>query len=57
MSMMAGFDKTFEIGEYFRANPSFTSRHDTEFTGIDVEISFIDSHHDVWTQKKRCSHM
>ncbi len=47
MSMMAGFDKTFEIGEYFRANPSFTSRHDTEFTGIDVEVSFIDSHHDV----------
>lgn len=47
MSMMAGFDKTFEIGEYFRANPSFTSRHDTEFTGIDVEISYIDSHHDV----------
>ena len=47
MSMMAGFDKTFEIGEYFRANPSFTSRHDTEFTGIDVEISFIESHHDV----------
>lgn len=47
MSMMAGFDKTFEIGEYFRANPSFTSRHDTEFTGIDVEISYIESHHDV----------
>lgn len=47
MSMMAGFDRTFEIGEYFRANPSFTSRHDTEFTGIDVEVSFIDSHHDV----------
>lgn len=47
MSMMAGFDKTFEIGEYFRANPSFTSRHDTEFTGIDVEVSFIESHHDV----------
>ena len=47
MSMMAGFDRTFEIGEYFRANPSFTSRHDTEFTGIDVEISFIESHHEV----------
>lgn len=47
MSMMAGFDKTFEIGEYFRANPSFTSRHDTEFTGIDVEISCIESHHEV----------
>ena len=47
MSMMAGFDKTFEIGEYFRANPSFPSRHDTEFTGIDVEISYIESHHEV----------
>ena len=53
MSMMAGFDKTFEIGEYFRANPSFTSRHDTEFTGIDVEISFIESHHDVMDMEER----
>ena len=47
MSMMAGFDKTFEIGELFRSNPSFTNRHATEFTCIDVEISFIESHHDV----------
>jgi len=31
----------------FRANPSFTSRHDTEFTSVDVEISWIDSHEDV----------
>jgi len=47
MAMMAGFDKIFEIGEYFRANPSFTNRHDTEFHGIDTEISFIESHHDI----------
>jgi len=47
MSMAAGFDKTFEIGEYFRANPSFTNRHDTEFHGIDIEISFIESHHEI----------
>ena len=47
MAMMAGFDKIFEIGEYFRANPSFTSRHDTEFHGIDTEISFIESHHEI----------
>lgn len=47
MAMMAGFDKVFEIGEYFRANPSFTSRHDTEFTGIDVEISHIESCEEV----------
>jgi aspartyl-tRNA synthetase len=31
----------------FRANPSFTSRHDTEFTSVDVEIAWIDSHEDV----------
>jgi len=37
----------FEIGPVFRANPSFTSRHDTEFTSVDVEISWIDSHEDV----------
>ena len=47
MAMAAGFDRIFEIGPVFRANPSFTSRHDTEFTSIDVEISWIESHEDV----------
>jgi aspartyl/asparaginyl-tRNA synthetase len=37
----------------FRANPSFTSRHDTEFTSVDVEISWIDSHHDVMSFQER----
>jgi aspartyl-tRNA synthetase len=47
MAMSAGFDRVFEVGPVFRANPSFTSRHDTEFTSVDVEISWIDSHEDV----------
>ncbi len=47
MAMAAGFDRVFEVGPVFRANPSFTSRHDTEFTSVDVEISWIDSHEDV----------
>ena len=47
MAMNAGFDKVFEIGPVFRANPSFTSRHDTEFTCVDSEISWIDSHEDI----------
>ena len=47
MAMSAGFDRVFEIGPVFRANPSFTSRHDTEFTCVDSEISWIDSHEDV----------
>jgi aspartyl-tRNA synthetase len=47
MAMAAGFGRVFEVGPVFRANPSFTSRHDTEFTSVDVEISWIDSHEDV----------
>lgn len=47
MAMAAGFERVFEIGPVFRADPSFTSRHMTEFTGIDSEISYIDSHDDV----------
>src|SRR5438445_3865110 len=47
MAMAAGFGRVFEIGPVFRANPSFTSRHDTEFTSVDVEIAWIDSHEDV----------
>jgi aspartyl-tRNA synthetase len=47
MAMAAGFERVFEIGPVFRANPSFTSRHDTEFTSVDVEISWVNSHEDV----------
>lgn len=47
MAMAAGFEKVFEIGPVFRADPSFTSRHMTEFTGIDMEISWINDHDDV----------
>jgi len=47
MAMVAGFGKVFEIAPVFRANPSRTTRHDTEYTSIDMEISWIDSHEDV----------
>jgi len=53
MAMAAGFGKVFEIGPVFRANPSFTSRHDTEFTSVDVEIAWIDSHEDVMAFEER----
>jgi aspartyl-tRNA synthetase len=53
MAMAAGFGKIFEVGPVFRANPSFTSRHDTEFTSVDVEISWIDSHEDVMAFEER----
>jgi len=47
MAMAAGFERIFEIGPVFRADPSFTARHMTEFTGVDMEFSWINSHEDV----------
>ena len=47
MAMAAGLGRVFEIGPVFRADPSFTSRHATEFVSVDMEMSFIDSHEDV----------
>ncbi len=47
MAQPAGFGAIFEIGPAFRADPSFTSRHATEFTSVDAEMSWIDSHEDV----------
>jgi Aspartyl/asparaginyl-tRNA synthetases len=47
MAQPAGFGKVFEVAPAFRADPSFTSRHATEFTSVDAEISWIDSHEDV----------
>jgi len=47
MAQSAGFGKIFEIASAFRADPSFTSRHATEFTSVDAELSWVDSHEDV----------
>ncbi|MBO4848940.1 MAG: aspartate--tRNA(Asn) ligase [Clostridia bacterium] len=47
MAMAAGLERIFEVGPVFRAEKSFTSRHATEFTGFDLEMSYIDSFEDV----------
>jgi nondiscriminating aspartyl-tRNA synthetase len=47
MAMASGFERVFMTGPVFRAEPSFTTRHLTEFTGWDFEVSFIESHHDI----------
>lgn len=53
MAMSAGFERVFMVGPVFRAELSFTSRHMTEFTGWDFEMSYIDSHHDVMDMEER----
>lgn len=47
MAMAAGFERIFEVGPVFRAEKSFTSKHTTEFTGFDLEFSYIESYRDV----------
>lgn len=47
MSMASGFERTFESGPVFRAEKSNTNKHATEFTGFDIEISYIESYEDI----------
>ncbi len=47
MAMASGFERIFEVAPVFRAEKSFTSKHTTEFTGFDLEMSYIDSYCDV----------
>ncbi|KKT54176.1 MAG: Aspartyl-tRNA synthetase [Candidatus Collierbacteria bacterium GW2011_GWB1_45_35] len=53
MAMAAGLEKVFEIGPVFRANPSFTSRHDTEFTMYDIEMAYVESVHDLLAEEEK----
>ena len=47
MAMASGFEKIFEVGPVFRAEKSYTNKHTTEFTGFDLEFSYIESYEDV----------
>lgn len=47
MAMASGFERIFEVGPVFRAEKSYTSKHTTEFSGFDLEFSYINSFRDV----------
>ena len=47
MAMAAGFERIFETGPVFRAEKSYTNKHSTEFSGFDLEFSYITSFKDV----------
>jgi nondiscriminating aspartyl-tRNA synthetase len=53
MAIAAGIERVFEVGPVFRAEPSFTSRHATEFTGVDVEMAWIGGVEDVMAFEER----
>ena len=47
MAMAAGLERIFETGPVFRAEKSYTNKHATEFTGFDLEFSYVTSYEDV----------
>ena len=47
MAIASGIERVFEVAPCFRAENSNTNRHATEFTGFDLEFSYINSFEDV----------
>lgn len=45
--MVGAFERVYEIGHSYRAEPSATTRHLTELTMLDIEMGFVESHDDV----------
>lgn len=45
--MVGAFERVFEIGHAYRAEPSATTRHMTELTMLDVEMGFVNNHDEV----------
>ena len=52
MAMASGFERIFESGPVFRAEKFASRKHATEFTGFDLEFSYIDSYEDVMVMEE-----
>jgi nondiscriminating aspartyl-tRNA synthetase len=46
-AMVGVFERVFEVGPVFRAEPHDTARHLAQYTSLDAELGFITGHHDV----------
>lgn len=55
MLMSTGLDRVFEIGQAFRAEPSDTVRHVSEFISFDAEMAHIASQRDVMAMLESCT--
>lgn len=47
MALMADLERVFEVGPVFRSENSMTHRHMTEFTGLDLEMTFKEHYSEV----------
>jgi nondiscriminating aspartyl-tRNA synthetase len=46
-TMVGVFERVYETGPVFRAEPHDTARHLAQYTSLDAEFGFIEDHHDV----------
>lgn len=47
MMVGAGFERVFEIGHVYRAEPHETARHINEYLSMDIEMGFIENEQDI----------
>ena len=45
--LVGAFERVYEIGHSYRAEPSATTRHITELTMLDIEMAFVEDHQEV----------
>jgi nondiscriminating aspartyl-tRNA synthetase len=45
--MVGVFERVYEVGKVFRAEPSDTGRHLAEYTSLDLEMGFVTDHREV----------
>jgi nondiscriminating aspartyl-tRNA synthetase len=45
--MVGVFERVYETGPVFRAEPSDTARHLAQYTSLDAELGFVEDHRDV----------
>src|SRR5919109_492467 len=46
-TLVGAFERVYEVGPVFRAEPHETGRHLAEYTSLDAEVGFIRDHFDV----------
>jgi nondiscriminating aspartyl-tRNA synthetase len=46
-TLVGVFERVYEVGPVFRAEPHDTARHLAQYTSLDAELGFIDDHRDV----------
>ena len=54
--MVGVFERVFEVGPVFRAEPHDTSRHVNEYVSLDVEFGFISDHFTVMGMAREVLH-